>query len=337
MHFNKKLLVIPVILIVLLFAIRISTMELKSGENEIFISGNIEITKVDVSFKIPGRVIKRLVTEGDHLQEGEDIALLDDQEILQEIALRQAQVQESEARLQEIVRGYLPEEIAQAKARQDQAKANFENQKNDFARQKNLLETDVISQKEFELAKASYHVAEAKLLEAKESYRLLKKGARPEKVDQAKANLKASKEALNLAKTKLDQTLIKAPILGYVISENVEAGEVVSAGTSIVTIGNLQKAWLRAYISEKDLGKVKLGQKVMITTDSYPEKEYIGQVSFISPQAEFTPKNVQTEKERVKLVYRIKVDIDNQSQELKPGMPANGLIILGDDSGNSNY
>jgi len=112
------------------------------------------------------------------------------------------------------------------------------------------------------------------------------------------------------------------------LSKNVEPGEYVAPGTPVVTVGELEDPWLRAYINETDLGRVKLGQRVQVTTDSYPDKKYEGRISFIASQAEFTPKNVQTEKERVKLVYRIKVDLTNPNLELKPGMPADAEILL---------
>jgi len=112
------------------------------------------------------------------------------------------------------------------------------------------------------------------------------------------------------------------------LSKNVEAGEYVAAGTPIVTVGDLERPWLRAYINETDLGRIKVGQRVRVATDTYPGKIYEGHISFIASEAEFTPKNVQTQKERVKLVYRIKVDIPNPNMELKPGMPADADILL---------
>jgi HlyD family secretion protein len=120
-----------------------------------------------------------------------------------------------------------------------------------------------------------------------------------------------------------------APPMYVVLSKNLEPGEYVAPGTPVVTIGDLVNVWLRAYVNETDLGRVKVGQKARVTTDTDPRKIYDGRISFIASQAEFTPKNVQTEKERVKLVYRIKIDIRNPDMELKPGMPADAKIVLG--------
>jgi HlyD family secretion protein len=169
--------------------------------------------------------------------------------------------------------------------------------------------------------------ARAALAQARERFVLVKKGPRRETIDQGRARLDQAKQALALAETRLGYATVGSPLSGVVLSKNVEPGEYVAAGTPIVTVGDLQNVWVRAYINETDLGRVKVGQRVHVSTDTYPGKRYEGRVSFIASQAEFTPKNVQTEKERVKLVYRVKIDIRNPNMELKPGMPADGEIL----------
>jgi HlyD family secretion protein len=134
---------------------------------------------------------------------------------------------------------------------------------------------------------------------------------------------------LGLARTQLSYTTLTAAQPGVVLSKNVEPGEFVAPGTPVVTLGDLHEVYLRAYVDERDLGRVKLGQKVSLTTDTFTGKRYEGHITFVSPEAEFTPKTVQTEKERVKLVYRIKVTVPNPQMELKPGMPADGVIETG--------
>jgi HlyD family secretion protein len=165
--------------------------------------------------------------------------------------------------------------------------------------------------------------------EAAERLALVRRGPRRETIDQAQARLQDAKVALERAKTRQGYTTVVSPVAGYVLSKNVEAGELVSAGTPIVTIGDLGSVWLRAYVRETDLGRVKLGQPARVTSDTWPGKAYDGRVTFISSAAEFTPKSVQTEKERVKLVYRIKVTVPNPAAELKPGMPADATIFTG--------
>ena len=152
----------------------------------------------------------------------------------------------------------------------------------------------------------------------------------------ARAQLQQAKEALALAETRFSYSILASPLTGVVLSHNIEPGEYVAAGTPIVTVGDLEHVWLRAYVDETDLGRVKIGQAAKVTIDTYPNKAYEGRVSFIASQAEFTPKSVQTEKERVKLVYRIKVTIANPEMELKAGMPADARIILQDRADTPN-
>ena len=132
-----------------------------------------------------------------------------------------------------------------------------------------------------------------------------------------------------MAETQLSYATVYSPLSGVVLSKNIEPGEYVAPGTAVVTVGDLVNVWLRGYIEETDWGRVKVGQRAWVTTDTCPDKKYEGRVSFIAQEAEFTPKNVQTQKERVKLVYRIKIDITNPNMELKPGMPADAVIETG--------
>jgi HlyD family secretion protein len=296
--------------------------------NRIRVSGNIEITDVQVGFKIPGRVEERPVAEGQMIKAGQVVARLDDKDLKQEIAQRQAQVATAQSVLTELKAGSRPEEIAQAEAALEIAQADGDRIRLEFQRQKRLYEREVISTREFDQAKTSFEASEARIREAKEFSTLVRKGPRQEKIDQARATLEQAKQALGLAETRLQYATLLSPITGMVLSENVEPGEFVSPGTPIISAGDISQLYLRAYINETDLGRVKVGQKVRVTTDTFPGKNYEGKISFIAPQAEFTPKNIQTQKERVKLVYRIKVDIPNPNMELKPGMPADGEIML---------
>lgn len=377
---NKKLLGIPLLVVAAGAVLLWILLHSGEGRGVIRISGNIEVTDAEVSFKIPGRVEQRLVDEGDRVAAGQRIARLDSRELAQEVALRQAEVQASEAMLAELEAGSRPEEIGQAAAALQRAesklaelqagsrpqeiataeaavasaRAEMDRLETDYRRQQNLYQKEVISEREFQAAKAAYDVAAARLKqaeeqlllvregprkeqidqaraaqdEARERYALVKKGPRAETVAQARARLQQAREALALSQTRLGYAEIVSPLTGVVLSKNTEPGEYVAAGTPIVTVGDLEHCWLRGYVEETDLTRVRLGQPVRVTTDGLPGKAYEGKVSFISSEAEFTPKSVQTQKERVKLVYRIKVDIPNPSLELKPGMPADGDIQL---------
>lgn len=301
-----------------------------SGDNPnvINVSGNIEATDVQASFKLAGRVEKRLINEGETIERGGLVATLDANEFAQEVAICNADLELAQAVLAELEAGSRQQEIAAARATFDRAKAEMQQQKRDYERQKELYEKNVISEQEYEKAQTSFEVAAARLKEAEEQFKLIEEGPRQERIQQARAKVKQAEQVLKLAEIRLSYAELRSPLSGVVLSEHIEVGEYVVPGTAIVTIADLNDVWLRAYINETDLGRVKVGQEVEAATDSYPDKKYQGVISFIASQAEFTPKTVQTKEQRVKLVYRIKIDIGNSDMELKPGMPADAVIML---------
>lgn len=293
------------------------------------LSGNIEVTSAEVSFKIPGQVIERLVDEGEDVERGQPVARLEAGDIGQQLALREAALAEAKAALDEVVAGSRPEEIAAAAAVLERARADAERARLEFTRQREMFERKLIAPQTLDTARANSNAADAAVREAQEQLRLREKGAREEEVEQARARFEQARHNVALARTQLDYAQIASPLTGVVLSKNVEPGEYVSPGTPVVTVADIDQPWVRAYVGEADLGHVKLGQAARVTCDSFPGKVYEGRVSFIASEAEFTPKNVETRAERVKLVYRIKVDIANQQRELKPGMPADVEIVLG--------
>jgi len=292
-------------------------------------SGNIEVTDVEVSFRFPGWVEARQAAEGQFIQVGDPVAQLDNTELREEVLLRQAELAAYQAELSALLAGSRPEEIAESEATVRLAQAELNRLKLDYERAQTLLGSRTISQEQYDSALAAYEVGLARRQQAQEQLKLVQKGPRQEEIDRARARLEQATQSRALAETRLGYATLSSPISGVVLSENVEAGEYVVPGVPIVTVGDLVNSWLRAYVNEPDLGRVKVGQAVCISTDTYPDKRYPGTVSFISSEAEFTPKNVQTAEERVKLVFRIKIDIPNLAMELKPGMPADADIWLG--------
>ena len=290
------------------------------------VSGNIEITTVAVSFKVPGRVRERLVDEGELVTAGQPVARLDSTDLAHEAAIRRAEAATARSALRELEAGSRKEEISRAEAALAALEAEAKRSTDDFSRQKELYARQVIPRQKFDMALTARDAAQAQARQARQTLALARKGPRQEQIDQGRSRLQEAEAALALAEERLGYALLTAPSAGLVIAKNIEPGEQVAIGTPVVTIGDVTTPWLRAYIPETELGRVKVGQKARITTDTWPGKVYDGLVSFISPEAEFTPKNVQTEKERVKLVYRIKITIPNPAMELKPGMPADAEI-----------
>ncbi len=302
--------------------------EKEEGNHFIKVSGNIETQEVDVGFKISGRIIGLYVQEGDWVERGKVIARLDDEDLRQRVDLARATMKSAQARLEKLLAGSRPEEIKEAEAHLQQAQFDYENKKTQYERMKTLFEGRVIPKETLDNAETRYRIAKAILEGAMETYKKVKEGPRKEDIEDGRAQVEQARASLRLSETQLSYTELQAPISGIVLVKSREVGEVVNPGTSILTLADMTQVWLRAYISETDLSRVKWGQEVIITTDLYPQKEYRGKITFISSQAEFTPKQIQTEKERVTLVYRIKVDIPNPDRELKPGMPAEGRILL---------
>jgi HlyD family secretion protein len=365
-----------------------------SQGTKILVSGNIEATTVDVSFKIPGKIEKLFVEEGDLVKEGRIIASLEHKDLLaqrekaqaaletaqsripalqkniefqdkasnQEISQAEAAGRAAESRLQQLLTGSRPQEIQASKADLDQTLADIEKRKADMERAQKLYQNQYISAQDWDAARTAYEVSVANHHKAKEQYALVLEGPRKEEIETARAQLQQAQASLRLAKTRkiqvdvlrrdlqtaqaqvkeaasaldviqtqIDYSRLYAPVSGVVLVKNSEPGEFIIPGGAVITLGDLEKPWLKAFINEGDLGRVKLGQKVSVTTDSYPGKVYPGKITFISSEAEFTPKNVQTTKERIKLVYRIKVSLANPQNELKPGMPADGQIHLNNE------
>lgn len=346
-------------------------------DGRIRVSGNIEATDTQVSFKIAGRVMKRNVDEGDLVDKGKLIAKLETADLECNVALRKAEKDAAQAVLDKLEAGSRPEEIEAAKSAWERAahaladleagsrpqeiaaaeaalaatKAEKDRWRSDLVRTTTLYKRKTISAEDYDRVHAGYDIADQRCREAEEKLKLVKEGPRRERIEQARSALAQAKAqydlvlagprkediaqaqarvnqaeaALRLAETQLEYALIYSPISGVVLSKNIEDGEYVAPGTPVVTVGNLVQVWLRAYIEETDLDRVKYGsRKATVSIDS--GKTFQGRVSFIADKAEFTPKNVQTQKERVKLVYRIKIEIDNPDMALKPGMPADAVI-----------
>lgn len=314
----------------ILAALTLAGCQPASPEGPLVLSGNLELVDARLSFKYPGRVAERLVDEGQRVKAGQTVARLDDSEQIQEVALRRAELGAAQALLAELEAGSRPQEIAAAEAVLRSAQAERERAELDFIRQEELLRRNAIPAREFESARAQLRVAEARVAEARERSRLIQAGPRPETILQARARTEQAAASLALAQTRLDQARLVSTVDGVVLSHHAEAGEFVAAGTPVVTVADTVHMWVRAYLNETDLGRLRLGQRVTVRTDAAANRTHEGTVAFISPEAEFTPKSVQTPKERVRLVYRVKVDVLNRSGELKTGMPADVLVPASD-------
>jgi len=297
-------------------------------QNQLTLSGNIEAHESLVSFKVQGRIVDLPVEEGQRVGPGALLARLDDADYRQKVRIGEATAHVRESSLALMLAGTREQEVSASEQTMINAQADLDEKKLDYDRAQRLFSKDELSTQDRDLANTALKRAEATFRGAQQRYNEAVEGSRKEDIAIARANLKQADADLGLSQVNLDYTTLRAPSAGVITVREAELGEVVIPGTPVVTLADLNHIWLRAYIAETDLGRIRWGQEATITTDTYPGKQYRGRISFISSSAEFTPKSVQTYKERITLVYRIKIDIDNPNYELKPGMPADARINL---------
>ncbi len=297
-------------------------------DNQLTLSGNIEAHESLVSFKVPGRIVDLPVEEGQWVEAGALLARLDDADYKQKLRIDEANVGVRESNLALTLAGTRLQEVKASQQNMLDAQADLRQKKLDYDRAQRLFSKDEVSAQDRDLAETAAKRAEAAFEATQQRYNEAVEGSRKEDIAIARANLGAADANLGLSRVNLDYTKLKAPSAGVITVREAELGEVVVPGTPVVTLADLDHIWLRAYIAETDLGRIRWGQDATVTTDTYPDKQYRGRISFISSNAEFTPKSVQTYKERVTLVYRIKIDIENPNHELKPGMPADAHVNL---------
>jgi HlyD family secretion protein len=298
----------------------------QAADTTLRISGNIEAHESVVSFKVQGRIVELPVQEGQYVKQGDPLARLDDDDYRQQVSVDEATVGTREAELELALAGSRIQEIQAAKQTLIDAQADLELKRAEFRRRQALLSEQGVSREDLENARTQLKRAQATYKRVKHTHDQIVEGTRKEELAVRRANLQLAREHLQMSRVKLSYTVLAAPISGVVLVRQAELGEVVSPGTPVVTIADIDRLWMRGYINETELGRVRWGQSATVHTDTYPDKVYQGRVSFISSQAEFTPKSVETHKERVTLVYRIKIDLDNPNHELKPGMPAEAMI-----------
>jgi HlyD family secretion protein len=283
--------------------------------------GNVDIRQVNLGFRVSGRIEKMLFEEGDKVRKGDVIAVLDKKPYEDTVNLYQAQIEEFSAILAKLKTGYQTEEIAKEKANVAERRASYELQEKNLERAKILFEKNVIAKQAYDEAVSRWSGTKAALDSANEYFNLVSKGYRKEEITAGRAILRAAEARLEQAKTSLADTEIKSPTDGIVLTRVREPGAIVDAGQVVYTVSLTSPVWIRAYVNEPDLGKIHYGMPAEIFTDSAPDKPYVGHIGFISPEAEFTPKSVETPELRASLVYRLRIIADNPDKGLLQGMP----------------
>jgi HlyD family secretion protein len=310
-------------------------------DNSLRVSGHVEATEVHVASEVGGRVLELRLEEGDRVNRGDVVAMLDTRDTELQIQRGRADRATAVAQLRLLEAGSRVEDIRQAEAQVDAAEADvtaieadLKAAQLDLDRFEALLKADAGSRKQRDDAKARVDVARERQRGATERVRAarevverLKRGARPEEIEAARTRVAAADAQIALLEKTLADARILAPVSGVVTQKLVDVGEIVMRGTPIVVVTDLDNAWANVFVPEPMVPRVKLGQAAKVVTDAGGEG-LPGKVTFVSPKAEFTPRNVQTAEERSKLVYRIKVTVDNRAGILKPGMPVDAELGL---------
>ena len=295
-------------------------------KNVLKLSGNVEAHESDLSFKVQGRIKELPVEEGQRVEAGTVLARLDDDDYRQQVATDEANLNLRSAQLVLSRAGSRGQDIKAAQQNMLDAEADLELKKLDLHRKEELYKKDAVSAETRDISIANLKRARAAYERAKQLYEEVAEGSRKEQIAIDRQTVEHALQNVKISRIKLSYTVLQAPTTGVVLTREAELGEVVGPGTPIVTLADLDHLWLRAYVSETDLGRIRLGQPIKVTTDTYPGKNYEGKLSFIASDAEFTPKTVQSRNERTTLVYKIKIDLVNPNHELKPGMPADAIL-----------
>lgn len=296
----------------------------------VFVSGNIEAIEVDLSFRIAGQINHLPIMEGDRVSRDQEIARLDTDTMEALRGASESEISTAKAVLDELEAGYREEDIKSARALAKAAESRLANARDEYDRHLALFKGGAISASVHDSKEMAFKVATEEFNNAVQRLTELERGPREEQIRAARSRLERAKWELKRIELDIKHSSLQSPINGVVLVKANELGEVILPGATVATVAEIDEVWLKGYVGEQDLGKIKLGQKARITIDTYPDRHYEGVVTYISSRAEFTPKNVQTREERIKQVYRVKITIPNRSQDLKIGMPAEGYIIVDD-------
>ena len=293
------------------------------GPVELVLHGNVDLRQIELPFNNSERIAAVLAQEGDRVKQGQVLARLDTRRLEPQVAQFEAQLAAQKQVVERLRNGSRPEEIEQARANVESARAEAGNAKLRFERlKKTAQEALAVSQQQLDDARAALTAAQAKLVVTQRTLELVLAGPRHEEVAEAEARLQGSEAQLALLRQELADAQLVAPLDATVRSRLLEPGEIASPQKPVFSLAVTDPKWVRAYVSEPDLGKVRSGMVAAVAVDSFPGRRFEGWIGFVSSVAEFTPKSVQTDELRTSLVYEVRVFVKDPGDELRLGMPA---------------
>lgn len=287
----------------------------------LLLGGNVDIREVNLGFRVGGRVSEVLVEEGDRVAAGQKLAQIDPEPLKRALAQAEAALAAAVAGEALLLAGSRSEDVARLRAQMNALEAVAANADTNFRRQQRLVSANAVSEQALDNARAAREQAQGDFAAAQQAYAAAVAGARPEELQQARAQTAAAEAALQTAALQLDDATLAAPSQGAVLTRAVEPGAMVAAGATALTLSLDRPVRVRAYVEEPDLGRFPPGARVEVLTDARPGQPYVGRVGFVSPRAEFTPKQVETQDLRTALVYRMRITVEDPDDALRQGMP----------------
>ncbi len=299
-----------------------------SNGRDVSATGTIEATESSIGAQVPGRIINMSFEEGALIKKGDTLAEIDHRSIVQQVNQAQATLTMAKQQYDLLVKGARSEDLRVAEEGVKQADANLTLAKLAYDRTQRLFNDHSVSQSQMDAAQTQFDVASAQYKSAQQSLEKMQHYARPEEIRSAAAQVEQTQAALDFATISLEHSYVISPIDGTVLEKLVEIGDYASLGTPIYTLSDLRKMKMTVYVSEVDLARIRLGDSAKVVLDGMPDHPFRGSVIFISPTAEFTPKNVETKEDRIKLVFAVKIGITNIGDYLKAGLPADASIYI---------
>jgi HlyD family secretion protein len=299
-----------------------------NSDNTLVLSGIIESTQIDINAEVPGKIISLYKEEGEAVKEGDVIALVDPgmQELI--VAMQQEVVKIKEAHLEELLQGSRLQQIEQAQIAVETAQTDYEYWEDKLKRYKILYDSGSMPESDFLDIEHKVLLSRQQLEQAQANLDLLVEGSTDQTIQMAKSDLETAKITLQQVQLTLDKHQLRAPVDGILIIRNINQGDFINIGSSIGTISDLTDLWLHVYIPQKYLGEIILNQTVALTSPVYQDEEIVGKIIAIASEAEFTPKNIQTQEARDNTVFKVKVEIIKGLPVLKPGMSLDVIIPL---------
>ncbi|VBB06354.1 rnd efflux pump membrane fusion protein barrel-sandwich domain [Lucifera butyrica] len=295
-------------------------------EKGITATGTIEVTRADITAKVSGYIQHMSFQAGDRVKNGQVMLTIDRPDLKAQLLRDEAALAKARAQLDDLVKGSRSQEKEEAAASLTSARAVYEKAKLDWDRYRMLYAHNAISAQQLDAAQSAYEVAHSSLQTAESQQSLVNEGNRADVIEAQKLEVARSKAIVAASRTQVDDTTVHSPLNGLILTKNFENGEYVNAGVPIATVGDMSDAWVKIYVASSQLGLLKIGQPAIVKIDSFPDRKFQGEIKEISQNAEFTPRQSITERERANLVFAVKVKIDNRDGLLKPGMPADVVL-----------